>query len=109
MCTCAHTNQFQSTECPQSQPEQTAEMMEEEKMNQSPIKQVTQPGATTSDFYSVKDIPERFNHPGTYNVYTSAIADCALLGHPIPQIGLKGMVANLNILSSLHHPLCMGT
>ena len=28
----------------------------------------THPGAKTSDFYAVKDIPERFNHPGELHV-----------------------------------------
>jgi hypothetical protein len=33
---------------------------------QSPVKLSTPPGAKTSDFYSVKKIPERFNHPGMH-------------------------------------------
>lgn len=39
----------------------------EEDMMQSPVltqSQGTRSGAKTSDFYSVKNIPERFNHPG---------------------------------------------
>ena len=35
----------------------------------SPVKLSTQPGAKTSEFYSIKNIPERFNHPGTITIY----------------------------------------
>ena len=41
-----------------------AEDSKEEEEEESPVKLSTLPGAKTSDFYSVKDIPERFNHPG---------------------------------------------
>lgn len=36
----------------------------EDDVQQSPVTKSIQPGAKTSDFYSVKNIPERFNHPG---------------------------------------------
>ena len=39
---------------------------ENEDKTLSPVKLSTRPGAKTSDFYSVKNIPERFNHPGIY-------------------------------------------
>lgn len=44
--------------------------------DQSPVKLSTLPGAKTSDFYSVKNIPERFNHPGTHLI-------CAINPHSL--------------------------
>ena len=49
------------------EPEQREEAVEEVE-KPSLVQLSTQPGAKTSDFYSVKTIPERFNHPGIYNI-----------------------------------------
>ena len=46
----------------------------------SPVKLSTRPGAKTSDFYSVKSIPERFNHPGTQS-YTCIWCEILCLFH----------------------------
>lgn len=56
-------SQLPSTE---SQPptKEEKEGSETEDVLQSPVTKSIQPGAKTSDFYSVKNIPERFNHPG---------------------------------------------
>ncbi|CAI8015137.1 UPF0691 protein C9orf116 homolog [Geodia barretti] len=38
---------------------------------QSPVKLSTLPGAKTSDFYTVKNIPERFNNPDWFEGYNT--------------------------------------
>ena len=57
---CSHAQQISENV---QLPTEPADNKEED---QSPVKLSTLPGAKTSDFYSVKNIPERFNHPGTH-------------------------------------------
>ena len=48
---------------------------------QSPVKLSTLPGAKTSDFYTVKNIPERFNNPGMHIRPNIASATHTLYGY----------------------------
>lgn len=57
-------SQLPSTESQPPTKEEKEGSETEDDVLQSPVTKSIQSGAKTSDFYSVKNIPERFNHPG---------------------------------------------
>ncbi len=64
-------------------------------------------GMKTSDFYRVKKIPERFNHPGQVSC-PGLFGQVPNVSDTPPQTGLRGTMPNPSTRSMPHLPMSMG-